>query len=194
MRLRALSKLEEQERCVWKVDGRCVIHTEGDNRRDADCRRDTDARRSSTYAADYVFGPESTNEQVHREAVEALVHDAVEGKSVTIMVYGQTGSGKTHTMGTPSNPGIIQRGLVDIFELITEKEDRDFLLRFSFLEVRFTMRRSSLVAMASAHLLGAILSETTVFCSPSQMNAGPPIVICPSLSRISHPLGSTRAS
>ncbi|EFJ44133.1 CENPE type kinesin-like protein [Volvox carteri f. nagariensis] len=136
VRLRSLSKLEDKERCVWKVEDHYVIHTDADNgRRDADIRRDTDARRSSTYTGDHVFGPESTNEQVYREAVEALVHDAVEGKNVTIMVYGQTGSGKTHTMGTPEAPGIIQRGLMDIFELIAEKEDRDFLLRFSFLEI-----------------------------------------------------------
>ncbi|GIL69900.1 hypothetical protein Vretifemale_660, partial [Volvox reticuliferus] len=130
------SKLEEKERCVWKVDGRCVVHVDGDVvRRDADSRRDTDARRSSSYTADHVFGPDSSNEQVYREAVEAMVQDAVEGKNVTIMVYGQTGSGKTHTMGTPMSPGIIQRGLVDIFERIADKEDRDFLLRFSYLEI-----------------------------------------------------------
>ncbi|GLI62469.1 hypothetical protein VaNZ11_005099 [Volvox africanus] len=136
VRLRSLSKLEEKERCVWKVDGRCVVHVDGDVvRRDADSRRDTDARRSSSYTADHVFGPDSTNEHVYREAVEAMVQDAVEGKNVTIMVYGQTGSGKTHTMGTPMSPGIIQRGLVDIFERIADKEDRDFLLRFSYLEI-----------------------------------------------------------
>ncbi|GIL59190.1 hypothetical protein Vafri_13867 [Volvox africanus] len=136
VRLRSLSKLEEKERCVWKVDGRCVVHVDGDVvRRDADSRRDTDARRSSSYTADHVFGPDSSNEHVYREAVEAMVQDAVEGKNVTIMVYGQTGSGKTHTMGTPMSPGIIQRGLVDIFERIADKEDRDFLLRFSYLEI-----------------------------------------------------------
>ena len=75
------------------------------------------------------------------------------------MAYGQTGSGKTHTMGTAYVPGIensegagiIPRAVQDIFEGVASQADNEYLVKISFIEVRYvddhfilspTMKRS----------------------------------------------------
>jgi len=47
---------------------------------------------------DYVFGPDSTNEEIYDLACAPLVKRALNGQVGVIVAYGQTGSGKTHTM------------------------------------------------------------------------------------------------
>jgi hypothetical protein len=48
-----------------------------------------------------------------------------------------TRSGKTYTMrGTPSEPGIVSLAVHDVFDLIEEAQEREFLLRVSYMEVR----------------------------------------------------------
>ena len=54
----------------------------------------------------------------------------------TVFAYGQTSSGKTHTMrGTPQEPGITLLAVRDIFNHIATTQDREFLLRVSYMEV-----------------------------------------------------------
>lgn len=55
---------------------------------------------------------------------------------ISALLDGQTSSGKTHTMiGTPSNPGIIGIAAEEVFKLISMNQDRNFLLRVSFVEI-----------------------------------------------------------
>lgn len=61
----------------------------------------------------------------------------VNGFNSTVFAYGQTSSGKTHTMkGTGDDPGIIPLAVREIFQLIGACQDREFLLRVSYMEVR----------------------------------------------------------
>ena len=54
-----------------------------------------------------------------------------------MFAYGQTSSGKTHTMrGTPEEPGITLLAVRDVFGRISSTQDREFLLRVSYMEVR----------------------------------------------------------
>ncbi|EDQ85907.1 uncharacterized protein MONBRDRAFT_34081 [Monosiga brevicollis MX1] len=73
---------------------------------------------------------------VHDAVSRPIVADAMQGINGTVFVYGQTSSGKTHTMmGTDDHPGIIPQAIDDIFESIEAQNDREFLLRVSFLEI-----------------------------------------------------------
>ncbi len=58
-------------------------------------------------------------------------------KIVSIFCYGQTGSGKTYTMyGTgKENPGVVQLAIDTIFSYIEATPEREYLLRFSFIEI-----------------------------------------------------------
>ena len=53
-----------------------------------------------------------------------------------MFAYGQTASGKTHTMsGDENSPGIIPHSLKEVFNYISETENREFLLRVSYMEI-----------------------------------------------------------
>ncbi|KAF2925733.1 hypothetical protein DAI22_06g073800 [Oryza sativa Japonica Group] len=60
----------------------------------------------------------------------------MKGINGTIFAYGVTSSGKTHTMhGDQISPGVIPLAVKDIFNIIQETPNREFLLRVSYLEI-----------------------------------------------------------
>lgn len=75
------------------------------------------------FELDKVFHPQATQEEVFQE-IEPLVTSCIDGYHVCIFAYGQTGSGKTHTMeGSVENPGINQRALKQLFNVIEDRKD-----------------------------------------------------------------------
>ena len=75
------------------------------------------------FVYDQCFSPESTNEQVF-EDTKRLVHSAIDGFNVCVFAYGQTGSGKTYTVvGNDASPGLIPRGIRELFSLIKENSN-----------------------------------------------------------------------
>ncbi|CAL5415220.1 unnamed protein product [Camellia sinensis] len=89
-----------------------------------------------SYAFDYVFDQDCTNERVYKLLTKDIIHAAVEGFNGTAFAYGQTSSGKTFTMnGSANDPGIIHRAVKDIFTKIQMTTDREFLIRVSYMEI-----------------------------------------------------------
>ncbi|KAL7208002.1 hypothetical protein ACSBR1_029873 [Camellia fascicularis] len=89
-----------------------------------------------SYAFDYVFDQDCTNERVYKLLTKDIIHAAVEGFNGTAFAYGQTSSGKTFTMnGSENDPGIIHRAVKDIFTKIQMTTDREFLIRVSYMEI-----------------------------------------------------------
>ena len=56
-----------------------------------------------------------------------------------VFAYGATGAGKTHTMlGSPDEPGVMYRTMKELFmRMESLKEEKDFDISFSYLEVSF---------------------------------------------------------
>ena len=74
--------------------------------------------------------------QVYNATTQPLIQKVVGGFNSTVFAYGQTSSGKTHTMrGTEQEPGIIPLAVREIFDHIGSMQDREFLLRVSYMEV-----------------------------------------------------------
>ena len=74
--------------------------------------------------------------QVYSATTQPLIQKVVGGFNSTVFAYGQTSSGKTHTMrGTEQEPGIIPLAVREIFDHIGSMQDREFLLRVSYMEV-----------------------------------------------------------
>ncbi|KAF5942791.1 hypothetical protein HYC85_020433 [Camellia sinensis] len=89
-----------------------------------------------SYAFDYIFDQDCTNERVYKLLTKDIIHAAVEGFNGTAFAYGQTSSGKTFTMnGSENDPGIIHRAVKDIFTKIQMTTDREFLIRVSYMEI-----------------------------------------------------------
>eukprot|EP00056_Hartaetosiga_gracilis_P005796 m.89061 g.89061 ORF g.89061 m.89061 type:complete len:952 (+) comp12283_c0_seq1:93-2948(+) len=102
---------------------------------DNECLLPTIAGGTATFEFDQCYGPETTQEQVFTDT-KPLILSCVDGYNVCIMAYGQTGSGKTFTMmGPPSNPGVNRRAIRELLALCDSKEEVDYTISVSLLEV-----------------------------------------------------------
>ncbi|KAL6555341.1 hypothetical protein OROGR_006599 [Orobanche gracilis] len=90
----------------------------------------------SKFDFDQIFGGNCKTQDVYRARTRDIVAAAVEGFNGTVFAYGQTSSGKTHTMrGSSSEPGVIPLAVHDLFNIIQQDIDREFLLRMSYMEI-----------------------------------------------------------
>lgn len=95
-----------------------------------------DAAYGVSYVFDHLFNPEHTNEDIYRDVIHNIVSKAMMGYHGSVFTYGQTSSGKTFTMtGTAKSPGIIPQAVFDLFEMVENYPDREFLIRICYLEV-----------------------------------------------------------
>ncbi|KAG0628986.1 hypothetical protein M758_1G068000 [Ceratodon purpureus] len=89
-----------------------------------------------SYTFDTIFGTSIRNADIYKQHAKDLVLSAVSGFNGTIFAYGQTSSGKTYTMqGSASDQGVIRLAIQDVFTNIEKIEDREFLVRVSYMEI-----------------------------------------------------------
>lgn len=123
VRVRPLSEVEAEKGAAWRIEGN-TIQPAG---RDA---------ADGGYSLDNVFDSSWSTEAVYQHTTKDLVKKVVGGFNGTVFAYGQTSSGKTHTMrGTASDPGIVPLAVQDIFNHISSTQDREYLVRVSYMEV-----------------------------------------------------------
>ncbi|XP_065802484.1 kinesin-like protein KIF27 isoform X2 [Muntiacus reevesi] len=98
--------------------------------------------RDRIFTFDFVFGKNSTQDEVYNTCIKPLVLSLIEGYNATVFAYGQTGSGKTYTIGgghvasvVEGQKGIIPRAIQEIFQNISEKPSIDFNIKVSYIEV-----------------------------------------------------------
>ncbi|KAM9167260.1 kinesin-like protein KIF27 [Mergus octosetaceus] len=94
------------------------------------------------FTFDFVFGKNSTQEEVYTVCIKPLVVSLTEGYNATVFAYGQTGSGKTYTIGgghiasvSEDEKGIIPRAIQELFQHISENHNIDFRVKVSYVEV-----------------------------------------------------------
>lgn len=130
IRVRPLNRAEGNEFFAWRVEGNGICQLDPTT-------REVDRTRDAKYVLDHVFGPEWTTRQIYEATAQSLIHKVVSGFNSTVFAYGQTSSGKTHTMrGGPDNPGLIPLAVAEAFQLIEANQQREFLIRVSYMEVR----------------------------------------------------------
>ncbi|CAI8609055.1 unnamed protein product [Vicia faba] len=84
----------------------------------------------TTYTFDRVFRTDCPTRQVYEEASKEVALSVLNGINSSIFAYGQTSSGKTYTMS-----GITQYAITDIFNHIEKHKEREFVLKFSAMEI-----------------------------------------------------------
>ncbi|NXI68952.1 KIF27 protein, partial [Anseranas semipalmata] len=94
------------------------------------------------FTFDFVFGKNSTQEEVYTVCIKPLLVSLTEGYNATVFAYGQTGSGKTYTIGgghiasiAEDEKGIIPRAIQELFQHISENHNIDFRVKVSYIEV-----------------------------------------------------------
>ncbi|CAN1803403.1 Kinesin-like protein KIN-7K, chloroplastic [Linum perenne] len=124
VRFRPLSprEIRQGEEVAWYADGETIVRSEHNP--------------TIAYPYDRVFGPTTTTRHVYDVAAQHVVSGTMDGVNGTIFAYGVTSSGKTHTMhGDQRSPGIIPLAVKDVFSIIQETPNREYLLRVSYLEI-----------------------------------------------------------
>jgi kinesin family protein C2/C3 len=87
------------------------------------------------YEFEHVYGPDSKQEKVFQDT-KPIILSCVDGYNVCIMAYGQTGSGKTYTMmGPPDNPGVNRRAVRELLDLCNSREEVEYEIKVSLMEV-----------------------------------------------------------
>lgn len=119
VRARPLSP-EDAKSSPWKISGNGISFNNS----------------SFKFDFDRIFGEDCRTKEVYEARTREIVSAAVGGFNGTVFAYGQTNSGKTHTMrGSASEPGVIPLAVRDLFDIIQEVPDREFLLRMSYMEI-----------------------------------------------------------
>ncbi|KAL2504028.1 ATP binding microtubule motor family protein [Abeliophyllum distichum] len=84
----------------------------------------------TAYAFDRVFGCDCPTKQVYEEAAKKVALSVLSGINSSIFAYGQTSSGKTYTMS-----GVTECAVDDIYDYIDKHREREFVLKFSAMEI-----------------------------------------------------------
>ncbi|XP_075496001.1 kinesin-like protein KIN-7F [Primulina tabacum] len=84
----------------------------------------------AAYNFDRVFGFDSSTREVYDEAAKKVALSVLSGMNSSIFAYGQTSSGKTYTMA-----GITENTIEDIYDYIDNHREREFVLKFSAMEI-----------------------------------------------------------
>jgi hypothetical protein len=110
------------------------------------------------FTFDAAFDPGASQREVYENTALAIVNSVLSGYNGTIFAYGQTGTGKTHTMEGAAGPppaaaadaapadsaaaasssqqqGIIPNAFEHIFSAIQGSENKQYLVRASYLEI-----------------------------------------------------------
>ncbi|NWX00924.1 CENPE protein, partial [Caloenas nicobarica] len=91
---------------------------------------------TKVFSYDRIFHSSDNTQQLYESVAVPIIQSAVQGYNGTIFAYGQTASGKTYTMmGNEYSPGIIPKAIQQVFKIICEIPDREFLLRVSYMEI-----------------------------------------------------------
>ncbi len=140
VRVRPLNELEAEKGATWKDENNKIFQVNPVSGEPVN---------ESPYVLDNIFGKGWSTQQVYEQTTQALIQKVVGGFNSTVFAYGQTSSGKTHTMrGTEDEPGIIPLAVSEIFDHISRTQEREFLLRVSYMEVQWQHLR---VASLSRH-------------------------------------------
>ncbi|OMJ72464.1 hypothetical protein SteCoe_29093 [Stentor coeruleus] len=89
-----------------------------------------------SFSFDYIYGPDSTSQQIYYEVSRPIIHRVLNGFNGTIFMYGQTTSGKTYTMlGTPDFPGILPCSIREIFQTIVKDTENEYNVWITYIEI-----------------------------------------------------------
>ncbi|XP_022751442.1 kinesin-like protein KIN-7G isoform X2 [Durio zibethinus] len=79
---------------------------------------------------DTVFSSDCPNRQVYEAGAKEVALSVVSGINSSVFAYGQTSSGKTYTM-----IGITEYAMADIYDYVQRHKEREFILKFSAMEI-----------------------------------------------------------
>jgi kinesin family protein 18/19 len=85
---------------------------------------------------DYAFNNKDNQETIFNCTTKPLIEGIINGFNAAVFAYGATGAGKTYTMlGDDNNPGIMPLAFGELFKLIKNYSNREYLIKLCYLEI-----------------------------------------------------------
>ena len=139
VRCRPLSKKESDLSSVESVkilNGNVVHITDEINSNNNNKNKKSQIRDQQFYY-DFAFDKNTSQKDVYENSTKFLISNVLNGYNATVFAYGATGSGKTYTMiGTDTNPGIMPRCVIDIFNNINKNlSNNKYEININFFEI-----------------------------------------------------------
>jgi len=102
-------------------------------------RKSGNTEAAKRFTFDAVYDWNSKQQELYDETFRPLVDSVLDGFNGTIFAYGQTGTGKTFTMegirDDPEKRGVIPNSFEHIFSHIARSNNKQYLVRASYLEI-----------------------------------------------------------
>ncbi|KAK4417364.1 Kinesin-like protein KIN-7H [Sesamum alatum] len=84
----------------------------------------------TAYTFDRVFRSDCSTREVYEKGAKDVAVSVLSGLNSSVFAYGQTSSGKTYTM-----TGVTEYAIADIYEYVQKHPERQFVLKFSAMEI-----------------------------------------------------------
>ncbi|KAL0378379.1 UNVERIFIED_CONTAM: Kinesin-like protein KIN-7H [Sesamum radiatum] len=84
----------------------------------------------TAYTFDRVFRSNCSTREVYEKGAKDVAVSVLSGLNSSVFAYGQTSSGKTFTM-----TGVTEYAIADIYEYVQKHPEREFVLKFSAMEI-----------------------------------------------------------
>ncbi|KAL0333013.1 UNVERIFIED_CONTAM: Kinesin-like protein KIN-7H [Sesamum calycinum] len=84
----------------------------------------------TAYTFDRVFRSGCSTREVYEKGAKDVAVSVLSGLNSSVFAYGQTSSGKTYTM-----TGVTEYAIADIYEYVQKHPEREFVLKFSAMEI-----------------------------------------------------------
>ena len=92
--------------------------------------------KEATFKFDFAFDEKIDQAEVYRCTTANLVKQVINGYNATVYAYGATGTGKTYTMvGGGDNWGIMIRSISDLFKIINNEKEKNYIIKISYVEI-----------------------------------------------------------
>ena len=126
------SKLTQNGNGIWCLDATATTLQQDANSSYAYA----DTSKSLAYQFDQIYDHSVNTQTIYEDTCKSVVIRSMEGYHGSVFSYGQTATGKTFTMqGTHTTPGVVPLAVEDCFKYIRESNNREWLLRMSYLEI-----------------------------------------------------------
>ncbi len=139
VRCRPLSKKESDLSSVEsvKILNGNVVHITDEINSNNNNKNKKNQIRDQQFYYDFAFDKNTSQKDVYENSTKFLISNVLNGYNATVFAYGATGSGKTYTMiGTDTNPGIMPRCVIDIFNYINKNlSNNKYEININFFEI-----------------------------------------------------------
>jgi kinesin family protein 18/19 len=139
VRCRPLSKKESDLSLVEsvKILNGNVVHITDEINANSNNKNKKNQIRDQQFYYDFAFDKNTSQKDVYENSTKFLISNVLNGYNATVFAYGATGSGKTYTMiGTDSNPGIMPRCVIDLFNYINKNlSNSKYEININFFEI-----------------------------------------------------------